>query len=94
LTLTTSQAPPVSHSVALSWVASTSSNIAGYNVYRGTTSGGPYSTKANSSAVAGLTYTDTTVLAGQTYYYVLTAVDTSGNESGYSTQAAATIPTP
>lgn len=94
LTLTASQAPPVSHSVTLGWVASTSPNIAGYNVYRGTASGGPYSTRANSSVVAGLTYTDATVLAGQTYYYVLTAVDTSGNESGYSTQVAATIPTP
>ena len=84
----------VSHSATLTWVASTSSNVAGYNVYRGTTSGGPYSTKANSSLVTGLTYTDTAVLAGQTYYYVLTAVDSSGNESGYSTEAAATIPTP
>jgi hypothetical protein len=84
----------VSHSVTLTWIASTSSNVAGYNVYRGTTSGGPYATNVNSSLVTGLSYTDTTVLAGQTYYYVLTAVDTSGNESGYSTQTAATIPTP
>jgi hypothetical protein len=81
-----------SHSVALAWVASTSTTVAGYNVYRGTASGGPYATRLNSSLVAGLSYTDTTVLAGQTYYYVVTSVDTSGNESGFSTQAVATIP--
>jgi len=86
--------PPPSHSVTLTWVASISSNVAGYNVYRGTTSGGPYGTKVNSSLITGLTYTDTTVLAGQTYYYVATSVDTSGAESAPSTQAAAVIPTP
>ena len=31
------------HTVTLKWTASTSSNVVGYNVYRGTTSGGPYS---------------------------------------------------
>jgi hypothetical protein len=84
----------VLHSVTLSWVASTSSNIAGYNIYRGTTSGGPYARKVNSSLIAGLSIADSTVQAGQTYYYVGTAVDTSGNESGYSTQAVAAVPSP
>lgn len=83
------------HAANLSWTASTSSNVSYYNVYRGTTSGGPYnkigSTTANSGAT---TYTDSSVQAGQTYYYVGTAVDTSGNESGYSNQATASIPTP
>jgi hypothetical protein len=86
------QAPP--HSVTLTWIASTSSNVAGYNVYRGTTPGGPYATKVNSSLVTGLSYIDTTVLAGQTYYYVVTSVNTSSNESAPSTQVAAVIPTP
>ncbi len=92
LTLTVSSA--VSHSATLTWAASTSQNIAGYNVYRGTTSGGPYGTKLNSALITVLTYTDTLVQAGQTYYYVGTAVDVSGNESGYSTQATAVIPSP
>lgn len=83
----------VSHSVTLNWTASTSSNVSGYNVYRGLTSGGPY-TKVNSSLVGGVTYTDTTVQAGQTYYYVSTAVDSSNNESGYSNQAQGVIPSP
>src|ERR1041385_7102048 len=33
---------PVQHSVKLDWVASNSSGVAGYNIYRSTTSGGPY----------------------------------------------------
>jgi fibronectin type 3 domain-containing protein len=79
------------HSVTLSWVASTSSNIAGYDVFRATVSGGPY-TQINSSLVAGVTYTDTTVQAGQTYYYVTTAVNSAGAQSTYSNQVSAAIP--
>lgn len=81
-----------SHLVDLSWTASTST-VAGYNIYRGTGNGGPY-TKLNPSLVSGVTYTDTSVVAGQLYYYVVTAVDSSGNESVYSNQASATVPTP
>jgi len=81
---------PVQHSVALTWSASTST-VSGYNVYRGTVSGGPY-TKINSSLVAILTYTDSTVQSGTTYYYVTTAVDSSGDESVYSNGASAPIP--
>lgn len=63
-------------------------------MYRGTTSGGPY-TKVNSALLPGTTYTDTSVQAGVTYFYVVTAVDTSKNESAYSAQtSAATIPSP
>ncbi len=80
------------HSVTLAWTASTST-VVGYNVYRGTQSGGPY-TVITSAVDAGTTYTDTTVQAGQTYYYVVTAVDASGNESVDSNQAQAVIPTP
>jgi hypothetical protein len=81
------------HSVALSWDASSGSDVAGYNVYRGGVSGGPYS-KINSALEAGVAYTDNAVNAGQTYYYVTTAVDAKGSESGYSNQAQAVIPTP
>jgi len=81
---------PVQHSVALTWSASTST-VSGYNIYRGTVSGGPY-TKINSSLVALLTYSDSTVQSGTTYYYVTTAVDSSGDESVYSNGASAPIP--
>jgi fibronectin type 3 domain-containing protein len=83
----------VSHSATLNWTASTSSNVSGYNIYRSATSGGSY-TKLNTSLVAAITYADTTVAAGQTYYFVVTAVDGSGNESVYSNQVQAIIPTP
>ena len=79
------------HSVSLSWNASTSQNIASYNVYRGTQNGGPY-TKIGSTLSTVLDYDDTQVVAGATYYYVVTAVDTSNEESGYSNQATAVIP--
>jgi hypothetical protein len=80
------------HSVALSWSPSSSSGISYYNVYRGTVSGGPYSLLKN--GVTTTAYTDTNVLSGSTYYYVTTAVDSSGVESAYSSQAQAVIPMP
>ena len=80
----------VTHTVALSWTASTST-VSGYNVYRSTVSGSGYS-RINSSLVPAVVYTDATVLNATTYYYVTTAVDASGNESGYSNEVPATIP--
>jgi hypothetical protein len=80
-----------SHSVALSWMAS-SSEVNGYNVYRGTTSSGPYSTKLNSSLVPSVGYSDSTVTSGTTYYYVVTAVDSNNVESVDSNQATAIVP--
>ena len=65
------------HSVFLSWDASSSQDVIGYNAYRGTNSGGPY-TKLNSSLIATTSYTDQTVQSGYTYYYVTTAVDSPG----------------
>ncbi|HUK26184.1 MAG TPA: choice-of-anchor D domain-containing protein [Terriglobales bacterium] len=87
----TSTSPSSQHSVTLSWEES--SSVAGYYVYRGTQSGGPYS-RLNSSAVPTTSYTDSTVQGGQTYYYVVTSVDSSGNESSYSGEVSATIPSP
>ncbi|HSK44754.1 MAG TPA: choice-of-anchor D domain-containing protein, partial [Candidatus Binatia bacterium] len=82
----------VQHSVDVNWVASTST-VAGYNIYRGTLSGGPYS-KINTTLITGLTYTDSTVSSGATYYYVVTSVAADGTESSFSNQVQAVIPTP
>ncbi|MGH9736862.1 MAG: choice-of-anchor D domain-containing protein [Candidatus Acidiferrales bacterium] len=81
-----------SHSVSLSWVASTSSDVVGYTVYRGTVSGS-YS-KITSAPIGNTSYSDTTVQSGQniTYYYVVTAVDSTGAESTDSNEVTATIP--
>jgi hypothetical protein len=70
--------------ISLAWTASTGANS--YNVKRAATNGGPYTTVA---APAGTSYTDTTVTNGTAYYYVVTAVNATG-ESGNSNQAAAT----
>jgi hypothetical protein len=85
--------PAPQHSVSLSWNPSGSQGVVGYNVYRGSVSGGPY-VQVNTSLDANTNYTDSQVVAGQTYYYVATAVDGNGIESGYSNQTQAVIPTP
>ena len=83
-------AATAAHTARASWAASTSV-VSGYNVYRGTVSGGPY-TKLNGSLIALLAYTDATVLSGQTYFFVTSAVDGSGNESVFSNEVAAVVP--
>jgi len=81
------------HDVILSWTASPTSGVVGYNIYRGTILGGPYPTLLNATPVNGTTYTDATVQAGQTYYYVVTAVGSDGDtQSVDSNPASATVP--
>ena len=89
--LSASGVPAGDHLATLSWNASPS-GVAGYFVYR-STNGGPY-TKLNPAEDIGLTYTDTSVAAGQTYTYVVTGVTSNNVESGYSNPATATIPSP
>jgi fibronectin type 3 domain-containing protein len=82
------------HDVFLSWSASPSSDVVGYYVYRGTTSGGESSTPLNSTAINGISYVDENVTAGVTYYYEIKAVNGSGVQGTASTEAKATIPSP
>ncbi len=82
--------PPAQHTVALTWNASTST-VVGYRIYRSETSGGSY-TVLNGSALSALSYTDSTVASGTTYYYVVTSVDSAGTESVYSNQVSAAVP--
>jgi fibronectin type 3 domain-containing protein len=67
--------PPV-HSASLNWTRSATPTVMGYNVYRATLSGGPY-VKVNSPLDATATFSDTTVQAGLTYFWVVTAVDST-----------------
>lgn len=80
------------HSVDLNWSASTTSTVVGYNVYRGSQSGGPY--QMLNTTLQSLTFTDGAVQSGTTYFYVVTAVDGSGVESAFSAEAPAVIPIP
>jgi phospholipase C len=82
--------PPQPHRVLLSWAAGPSS-VSAYAVYRGDTAGGPY-TKITSTPGAITAYTDSSVLSGHTYYYVVTSLDLRGDESSYSNEAGAAIP--
>jgi fibronectin type 3 domain-containing protein len=75
--------------VSLSWAET--SSVIGYYVYRGAQATGPFS-KLNSSPDPATVYTDSSVTSGQTYYYVTTAVDSSGLETVYSNVAQATVP--
>ena len=85
-------APTVSHSVHLTWAPSSSTDVLGYNVYRGAQAGGPY-VRLNPALLANPDYLDTAVSAGQTYYYAVTAASAAA-ESGLSLEAVAVIPTP
>jgi len=76
------------HTVNLTWTPS-SSNVVGYFVDRGTTEGGPY-TRLNSTANANPTFADN-VTSG-TYYYVVTSVDASNDQSTYSNEVQAIVP--
>ena len=88
----TGVATNTNHSVSLTWQDS-GSGIVGYNVYRGSTHGGPYQ-QINTALDASTNYTDLNVTAALTYYYVTTAVNGSGQESAHSNETSATIPSP
>ena len=82
----------VLHTVDLSWQPS-ASQVAGYNLYRGTHSGGPY-TRLNSSLLDGTNFTDGSVASGATYFYVAKSVDGNSRESSPSNEAKVEIPNP
>jgi fibronectin type 3 domain-containing protein len=91
-TLSIQVASVTQHTVSLTWDESSPSDPATlFYIYRSTVSGGSYSNIASSSTTA---YVDGTVTSGVTYYYVVTAVDASSNESGHSNQATAVVPSP
>jgi hypothetical protein len=80
------------HHVTLTWQDS-GSGIVGYNIYRGRVHGGPYQ-KINNALDAATNYIDYFVSSGYTYFYVTTAVSSSGSESAYSNESKAVIPSP
>jgi hypothetical protein len=84
-------AAAVQHSVTIAWDPSTSSGVAGYFVYRRTSSSGSF-TKVDSTNSSTTTFTDTTVQGGQTYFYEVTSVDSSNVESSFDGPVQATTP--
>jgi hypothetical protein len=75
---------PGDNTMGLNW-DDNSPAPSGYNVYRGLSASGPWK-KLNTPLVAVSAYTDSTAVNGTLYYYYVTAVDSSGNESLASAQ--------
>lgn len=83
--------------IELEWSSVSDSDLAGYNVYRATSSIGNISdrTPLNSSLLSEASFTDTDVSNGTKYYYRVTAVDENDNESDPSSEAEVTpFPSP
>lgn len=67
-----------------------------YNVFRGTTAGAEGAQPINAAPIASLTFTDSTVAMGNTYFYVVQGVETCGTfvlTSAKSNEVSATFPT-
>jgi Abnormal spindle-like microcephaly-assoc'd, ASPM-SPD-2-Hydin/Immunoglobulin domain len=88
--LTGTGVTPIVHSVSLSWTDG-DIGVTGYNTYVASVSGGPY-LKLTSTPTAVTSYVDSTVQSGRTYYYVVTALDATNQESTYSSEIAAIVP--
>ncbi|HET9908725.1 MAG TPA: alpha-amylase family glycosyl hydrolase [Anaerolineales bacterium] len=73
--------------VSLAW--NSVAGATGYNVYRSPVTGGGY-VKANDTPVTDTTFIDTGLRNAQKYFYVVTALDSAGNESAYSNEVNAT----
>lgn len=75
--------------IDLSWQANTENDLAGYNVYRRSSSGGQF-TRLNSKPLAGPAFSDTTTSPSASYTYRVTAVDNDSNESSPSEEITET----
>ncbi|HPF40066.1 MAG TPA: endonuclease [Phycisphaerae bacterium] len=75
--------------VDLDWSDSAATDLDGYNVYRSEVSTGPY-TQLNGAVVGASAFVDAAAVNCVTYYYVVTAIDTSANESATSGEVSAT----
>ena|SRR5687768_8196814 len=72
-------------SVKLAWNPASEIGVAGHNVYRSDTPGGPY-TRLNKSLIHSPFYTDNSAENNRTYYYSVTTVHAAGGESRYSSE--------
>ncbi|MEK7762053.1 MAG: fibronectin type III domain-containing protein [Nitrospirota bacterium] len=91
VTLTVAAAPqPTTGSVTLFWSANTESDLAGYKVYRATSSGG-YSVPIATLTAGTTQYISSGLAKGSTYFFVITAYDQAGNESPYSSETSKSV---
>jgi Abnormal spindle-like microcephaly-assoc'd, ASPM-SPD-2-Hydin/Immunoglobulin domain len=78
------------HSMALSWTGAVT-GVTDYNAYASTVPGGPF-VKMTSTPLTSPSYTDNSVQSSRTYYYVVTALNSSDQESAYSSEVTAIVP--
>lgn len=83
------EAMTTSTGIRLTWEAPSDTDLSGYNVYRSEASGEGYEKIGDTSRTS---FTDSDVVGGEQYYYVVTAYDFSNNESGYSNEVSALAP--
>jgi hypothetical protein len=89
LTLLAGLAGTQAASVSMEWTPSSDTNVTGYNIYYGTSSGN-YTNEVSVGNVSSATISNLT--CGATYYFAATAVDLAGDESGFSNEATFIIP--
>jgi hypothetical protein len=77
----------------LSWSINAATDIAGYSVYRSEDSARP-GTRQNSELLLTPAFRDMNAAPGRIYFYTVTAVDRSGNESPASPPASGSVPIP
>jgi hypothetical protein len=77
--------------IELSWAISPETDLAGYNVYR-TDEAGVQPTRLNTELLLTPSFRDMNVQPGRVYFYTVTAVDSSGNESTSSAAASGSVP--
>ena len=76
--------------VTLHWTASSSADVAGYDIYRANPNGSWPSTPLGAVIASTLSYTDTGLTNGSTYTYRITAYNSSGDQSAPTAQLSAT----
>jgi hypothetical protein len=90
-TATPAKASAPAH-VDLSWAISSEADLLGYNVYRSDTESNP-GARVNTAPLLTPVFRDDSVVAGEQYFYRVTAIDRAGNESALSAPVAVTVPT-
>ncbi len=92
VTITLILNPPSSSSATLTWKANTETDLAGYKVYRSTISG-KYDQGNVIEMLRGnvTSYQAKNLQFGKTYFFVVTAFDIAGNESGYSNEVSKSV---
>ncbi len=90
LAATLTVSAPTTSSATLTWDPNTDGDLAGYKVYRATTSGA-YGAALGTVPAGTVTYQATGLSANTTYFFVITAYDDAGNESPFSNEVSKLI---